>query len=62
MISVTLTALYIYLSIRIIKQEREEKKQKEEEKKKAEEKETEKEEDHSPVEKTVRKRKQASVE
>ena len=58
MISVTLTALYIYLSIRIIKQEREERRQKEEEeKKKKEDKEgEEKEKEQSLNDSTMRKR------
>ena len=65
LISFVLTALEIILSIRLIKQEREEKRQKEEEKKKGEKKEEEKEEkekeeevkeEESPKTETIRKR------
>ena len=57
LISFVLTALYIILSIRLIKQEREEKRQKKEEEKKEEEKKEEKvEEEESPKTETIRKR------
>lgn len=63
LISVFLTVAYIVLSIRLIKQEREEKKQKEEEKKqKEEEKNDNKEEDVSTGHNSLKKRKVASVE